>query len=79
MMRGPSGVALGLALGCVLDVVAADPRRGHPIAVFGGACGRAEDWRGACARAEDWLWADSRRRGALFTALCAGPGPQAGQ
>jgi adenosylcobinamide-phosphate synthase len=62
MMRGPSARALGLALGCVLDVVVADPRRGHPVAVFGGACGRAEDR----------LWADSRRRGVLFTALCAG-------
>lgn len=68
MMRGPSGRAVGLALGCVLDAVVADPRRGHPVAVFGGAA----------ARAEGRLWADTRRRGVLFTALCAGTVTMAG-
>jgi len=62
-MRRRSGLATGLLLGAALDALVADPRRGHPVAAFGTAAGRAE------AR----LWAASRARGALFTAVCAGP------
>jgi adenosylcobinamide-phosphate synthase len=51
-----------LALGVALDAVFGDPRRGHPVAVFG---------RGA-ARLEDRLYGDSRVRGIAFTAGCVG-------
>ena len=58
-----SGLASGLLLGSALDAVLADPRRGHPVAVFGAAA----------ARAEHGIWAASRARGALFALACAGP------
>lgn len=61
-LRPDCGRALGLMLGTALDAVFADPRRGHPVAIFGGAAGRAERL----------LWAPSRRRGALFAAASAG-------
>jgi adenosylcobinamide-phosphate synthase len=63
-----SGLASGLLLGAALDAVLADPRRGHPVAVFGAAA----------ARAEHRFWAASRVRGALFTLACAGPVAAAG-
>ena len=58
-----SGLASGLLLGAALDAVLADPRRGHPVGVFGTAA----------ARAERRLWAANRARGALFALGCAGP------
>jgi adenosylcobinamide-phosphate synthase len=67
-MRRRSWLALGLVLGFALDAVAGDPRRAHPVAVFGAAA----------ARVEDRLWADSRARGVVFTAACAGPVAAAG-
>ncbi|MEO3781841.1 cobalamin biosynthesis protein [Actinocorallia sp. B10E7] len=54
--------AIGLLLGVGLDVVFADPRRGHPVAGFGGAA----------ARLEKRIYGDSRARGAVFTGLCVG-------
>jgi len=63
-----SGLASGLLLGSALDAVLADPRRGHPVAVFGTAA----------ARAEHRFWAASRARGALFALACAGPAAAAG-
>ena len=63
-----SGLASGLLLGSALDAVLGDPRRGHPVAVFGTAA----------ARAEHRLWAASRARGALFALACAGPAAAAG-
>ena len=57
-----SGLALGLLLGFALDAVAGDPRRAHPVAFFGAAA----------SHLEDRVWADSRARGMLFTAACAG-------
>ena len=63
-----SGLASGLLLGSALDAVLADPRRGHPVALFGTAA----------ARAEHRLWAASRARGALFALACAGPAAAAG-
>ncbi|MEU3713957.1 cobalamin biosynthesis protein [Streptomyces catenulae] len=54
--------ACGAALGFLGDLLAADPRRGHPVAAFG---------RGAAA-VEARLWRDHRGRGALHTLLCAG-------
>jgi len=53
---------LGAPLGYAVDTLVGDPRRGHPVAVFGRAAGALERR----------LWADSRPVGALFTALCVG-------
>ncbi|MEU6589437.1 cobalamin biosynthesis protein [Streptomyces sp. NPDC046881] len=54
--------AYGAAAGVLGDLLLGDPRRGHPVAVFGRAAGAAE---GA-------LWHDHRGWGALHTAVCAG-------
>ncbi|MDL5156765.1 cobalamin biosynthesis protein [Actinomycetospora termitidis] len=54
--------ALGLLLGVAADAVLGDPRRGHPVAVFGSAAARLE---------RAW-WADSRSRGALYTTVLVG-------
>ncbi|HEY7432341.1 MAG TPA: cobalamin biosynthesis protein [Streptosporangiaceae bacterium] len=62
-MRRGSGLAPGLLLGAALDALVADPREGHPVALFGAAA----------SRAERRLWAATRLRGALFTAACAAP------
>lgn len=61
-MRRRSERALGLALGSVLDLAFADPRRRHPVAAFGGLAAAAE---------RRW-WADSRGRGALYTVILVG-------
>jgi adenosylcobinamide-phosphate synthase len=53
-------LAAGLAAGVVLDAAFGDPRRGHPVAVFGNAA--------AALEARDY--ADSRARGAAHTAAC---------
>ena len=68
LMPRRSGLASGLLLGSALDAVLADPRRGHPVAVFGTAA----------ARAEHRFWAASRARGALFALGCVGPAAAAG-
>ncbi|WP_017623457.1 cobalamin biosynthesis protein [Nocardiopsis chromatogenes] len=52
----------GLIAGAVLDRLVPDPRRGHPVALFGSAA----------ARLEQALYRPSRARGALFAALSAG-------
>jgi adenosylcobinamide-phosphate synthase len=57
-----SGLALGLLLGAALDAVLADPRRAHPVAAFGRSA----------AALERRIWADTRARGVLFSAACAG-------
>lgn len=55
--------AAGLALGFAADTLLGDPRRGHPVAAFGRVARAAE---------RRW-WADSRPRGAAYTAgLVAG-------
>ncbi|GLZ53237.1 cobalamin biosynthesis protein [Actinomycetospora sp. NBRC 106378] len=57
-----SSRALGLLLGVAADAVLGDPRRGHPVAVFGSAAARLE---------RAW-WADSRPRGAAYCAVLVG-------
>lgn len=57
---GPRPYVCGAVLGHVGDLLLGDPRRGHPVAVFGRAATAAE-------RA---LWRDHRAAGALHTALC---------
>jgi adenosylcobinamide-phosphate synthase len=54
--------ATGLLIGTALDVLVPDPRRGHPVAIFGTAAGALE---------RRW-YADSRMRGVAFTAACVG-------
>jgi adenosylcobinamide-phosphate synthase len=62
-VRRRPGLARGIVAGVVLDALLGDPRRGHPVALFGRAASRAE------AR----MWADSRARGAVFAAAAVGP------
>lgn len=64
---GPARAA-GLLAGGLLDVVLGDPRRGHPVAAFGGAA----------TRAETVLWSDSRGRGVAMVATCLAPVALAG-
>ncbi|HEX6470761.1 MAG TPA: cobalamin biosynthesis protein [Streptosporangiaceae bacterium] len=57
------GLALGLSLGIGLDALVGDPRRAHPVAMFGRAA----------SLAESRLWADTRPRGVLFAVTCVAP------
>ncbi|MER7171210.1 cobalamin biosynthesis protein [Streptomyces mesophilus] len=54
--------AYGAAAGLLGDLLFGDPRRGHPVAVFGRAA----------SAVERVLWRDHRTAGALHTAVCAG-------
>jgi adenosylcobinamide-phosphate synthase len=54
--------ATGLLLGHAADAVLGDPRRGHPVAGFGGVAGALERR----------LWAPSRARGTAYAALLVG-------
>jgi adenosylcobinamide-phosphate synthase len=53
-------LAAGIVAGVLADALAGDPKRGHPVALFGQAA----------TRIERHLYADSRARGAAFTACC---------
>ena len=66
--RPGSARAAGLLAGGLLDAVLGDPRRGHPVAVFGQAA----------ASAEARLWSDSRGRGVAMVAACVAPVALAG-
>ncbi|MBZ5736550.1 cobalamin biosynthesis protein [Nocardioides mangrovi] len=59
---GVKGRALGLALGFAADRLLGDPRRGHPVALFGSTA----------AAVERRLYADSRARGVAHTTLLVG-------
>jgi len=59
--RGPT-LAAGLLAGTALDALVGDPRRGHPVAVFGQAA----------SMLEHRVWRDSRTSGVLFAAGCVG-------
>ncbi|MFJ3445003.1 cobalamin biosynthesis protein [Streptomyces sp. NPDC086081] len=54
--------AYGAAAGLIGDLLLGDPRRGHPVAVFGRAA----------AAVERVVWRDHRGWGALHTAVCVG-------
>ena len=54
--------ALGLLAGVALDQALGDPRRGHPVALFGSVAGKLE------AR----VWRDRRAAGAGYTAILVG-------
>jgi adenosylcobinamide-phosphate synthase len=60
----PAAVATasGLIVGVLADAALGDPRRGHPVALFGSAAGRLERR----------LWSDSRGAGVGYTACCVG-------
>jgi adenosylcobinamide-phosphate synthase len=53
-------LAGGIAAGVLADALVGDPRRGHPVALFGRAATLVE--RG--------LYADAKPRGVVFTACC---------
>jgi adenosylcobinamide-phosphate synthase len=53
-------LAGGILAGVLADALAGDPRRGHPVALFGQAA----------TRIERSLYADRKTRGAAFTACC---------
>lgn len=53
---------LGSVAGYLADAKFADPRRGHPVAVFGSTA----------TRLERRLWRDHRPTGAAYTAACVG-------
>jgi adenosylcobinamide-phosphate synthase len=61
-VRRGTGLALGMIAGTAIDTLVGDPRRGHPVALFGRAA----------ARLEARCWADSRRRGTGYAAVCVG-------
>ncbi|MFC4561311.1 cobalamin biosynthesis protein [Nocardiopsis mangrovi] len=61
--RSAAATAIGLLAGAVLDRVVPDPRRGHPVAVFGAAAGRLERR----------VYGPSRARGAAFAFLAVVP------
>jgi adenosylcobinamide-phosphate synthase len=61
-VRRPSSLAIGLLVGTALDALVPDPRRGHPVAIFGAAAAAVER-RG---------YADSRPRGVVFAGGCVG-------
>ncbi|MFI8964801.1 cobalamin biosynthesis protein [Streptomyces sp. NPDC053493] len=60
--RSTADFVYGAAAGLAVDVIVADPRRGHPVAAFGRAA----------AAVERRLHRDHRGWGALHTAVCAG-------
>jgi adenosylcobinamide-phosphate synthase len=59
-MRADRVFVYGAALGFLGDLLAGDPRRGHPVAAFGRAAGALERR----------MWRDDRFSGAVYTALC---------
>ncbi|WNI14970.1 cobalamin biosynthesis protein [Actinacidiphila sp. ITFR-21] len=61
-MRTDRVFAYGATLGFLADLVAGDPRRGHPVAGFGRLAGALERR----------MWRDDRGSGAVYAALCAG-------
>lgn len=67
-MRAERVLTAGATAGLLGDLLFADPRRGHPVALFGRAA----------SAAERVLWRDHRGAGALYTALCAGGTTAAG-
>jgi adenosylcobinamide-phosphate synthase len=61
-VRADRVFAYGAAAGLLGDLLLGDPRRGHPVAVFGRTAGAVERV----------LWRDHRGWGALHTAVCVG-------
>ncbi|TRW88258.1 cobalamin biosynthesis protein [Mycolicibacterium sp. 018/SC-01/001] len=62
MFAAVRGRAAGIALGVLADAALGDPRRGHPVALFGSAA----------AALERRIYADSRRAGVAYCAVLLG-------
>jgi adenosylcobinamide-phosphate synthase len=62
MTRADRVFAYGASLGFLGDLLAGDPRRGHPVAGFGRAAGALERR----------LWRDDRGAGTAYAAVCVG-------
>lgn len=60
--------AAGLLAGAVIDAAVGDPRRGHPVAVFGSRA----------AALEKRIYRDSRLAGVAYTTICVGAATAAG-
>lgn len=60
--------AVGVLIGCLLDVVFGDPKRGHPVALFGRAA----------AKLEQITYRDGRVAGAVHVGLLIGTGGDGG-
>lgn len=67
-MRHRHTDAVGSAVGALADSVFADPRRGHPVAIFGSGV----------AASQKVLYRDDRVRGAMFAACWIGVGALCG-
>ena len=61
-LRDAGATALGLVAGVAVDALLGDPRRAHPVALYGSAVGALEQ---RC-------YAPTRARGAAFTAVAVG-------
>jgi adenosylcobinamide-phosphate synthase len=61
-VRAAGATALGLVAGVAVDSLVGDPRRGHPVALYGSAV----------AALERRVYAPTRARGAAFTAVAVG-------
>ncbi|WP_336210180.1 cobalamin biosynthesis protein [Nonomuraea sp. LPB2021202275-12-8] len=59
-VKGWSERAAGIALGVALDAAVGDPRRGHPVALFGSAA----------VRLENRLYGDAKANGVAHVAIC---------
>ncbi|MFF5986827.1 cobalamin biosynthesis protein [Prauserella flavalba] len=68
MLRSQHVTAAGIVAGYAADAIFGDPRRGHPVAVFG----RAAD------ALERRMWADSRQKGLVYAGVCVGAAAGAG-
>ena len=62
IVRRVRSLATGLLIGAALDALVPDPRRGHPVAIFGTAAGALERR----------MYADRRSRGVAFAGACVG-------
>lgn len=68
MVRAQAVTIAGIVAGYGADVILGDPRRGHPVALFGRAAGVLERR----------MWADSWLRGGIYTGVCVGSAAAAG-
>ncbi|MQA61032.1 MAG: cobalamin biosynthesis protein [Actinophytocola sp.] len=62
MLTRSGATIAGLAAGYLADLAFGDPRRGHPVALFGQAADALQRR----------MWADSRQRGAAYAVVCVG-------
>jgi adenosylcobinamide-phosphate synthase len=68
MVRRATGLAVGLLAGAAADAVLGDPRRGHPVALFGAGA----------QTVQRHMYRDTRRAGIAYAAVCVGSAVAAG-